>query len=143
MVLYPALETLLQLTPHAFGLWAGASVHEIAQVVAAAFQNGADSGNFGTIAKLSRVMLLAPMVLLLGSFCAGRAERGEPSKRKSAPMPWFVLGFVAMMMLNSLGVIPQPEKARLPLDDDPGMCGKAGERIMLGGLRQSLFAGRR
>jgi len=41
MVLYPALETLLQLTPHAFGLWAGASVHEIAQVVAAAFQNGA------------------------------------------------------------------------------------------------------
>lgn len=92
MVLYPALETLLQLTPHAFGLWAGASVHEIAQVVAAAFHNGADSGNFGTIAKLSRVMLLAPMVLLLGIFCAGRAERGEPSKRQSAPMPWFVLG---------------------------------------------------
>ena len=113
MVLYPALETPLQLTPHAFGLWAGASVHEIAQVVAAAFQNGADSGNFGTIAKLSRVMLLAPMVLLLGSFCAGRAERGEPSKRKSAPMPWFVLGFVAMMLLNSLGVIPQAEKAHL------------------------------
>jgi len=72
-----------------------------------------DSGNFGTIAKLSRVMLLAPMVLLLGSFCAGRAERGEPSKRKSAPMPWFVLGFVAMMLLNSLGVIPEPEKAHL------------------------------
>jgi uncharacterized integral membrane protein (TIGR00698 family) len=63
MLLYPALEGLLQLTPHAFGLWAGASIHEIAQVVAAAFQNGADAGNFGTIAKLSRVMLLAPMIL--------------------------------------------------------------------------------
>jgi uncharacterized integral membrane protein (TIGR00698 family) len=113
MLLYPALGGLLQLTPHAFGLWAGASIHEIAQVVAAAFQNGADSGNFGTIAKLTRVMLLAPMVLLLGSFCASRADRGGPSKRQSTPMPWFVLGFVAMMLLNSLGLIPQPEKAYL------------------------------
>ena len=40
MLLYPTLEGLLQLSPHAFGLWAGASIHEIAQVVAAAFQNG-------------------------------------------------------------------------------------------------------
>jgi uncharacterized integral membrane protein (TIGR00698 family) len=63
MLLYPALATLLQLTPHAYGLWAGASIHEVAQVVAAAFQHGTDAGNFGTIAKLSRVMLLAPVVL--------------------------------------------------------------------------------
>jgi len=68
MLLYPTLAGLLQLTPHAFGLWAGASIHEIAQVVAAAFQNGADSGNFGTIVKLSRVTLLAPMILALGYF---------------------------------------------------------------------------
>jgi uncharacterized integral membrane protein (TIGR00698 family) len=61
-LLYPGLAELLQLTPRAFGLWTGASIHEIAQVVAAAFQNGADSGNFGTIAKLSRVILLAPMI---------------------------------------------------------------------------------
>lgn len=66
MLIYPVLQTLLQLAPHAFGLWAGASIHEVAQVVAAAFQNGADAGNFGTISKLSRVMLLAPTVLALG-----------------------------------------------------------------------------
>lgn len=70
MLLYPVLPGLLQLTPHAFGLWAGASIHEIAQVVAAAFQNGPDAGNFGTIAKLSRVMLLAPMILAIGCFSA-------------------------------------------------------------------------
>jgi uncharacterized integral membrane protein (TIGR00698 family) len=115
MLLYPALEGLLQLTPHAFGLWAGASVHEIAQVVAAAFQNGVDSGNFGTIAKLSRVMLLAPMILALGCFSTGnrRTDRIEPSKQQSIPVPWFVLGFVAMMLLNSFDLLPHIEKAYL------------------------------
>jgi uncharacterized integral membrane protein (TIGR00698 family) len=115
MLLYPVLAGLLQLTPHAFGLWAGASVHEIAQVVAAAFQNGADSGNFGTIAKLSRVMLLAPMLLLLGCCRAGqhRANRAAPSQRQSVPVPWFVLGFVAMMLFNSFDLIPHLEKACL------------------------------
>jgi uncharacterized integral membrane protein (TIGR00698 family) len=115
MVLYPVLECLLQLTPHAFGLWAGASVHEIAQVVAAAFQDGVDSGNFAMIAKLSRVMLLAPTILALGCFSAGKpqTDRIESSKRQSVPVPWFVLGFVAMMLFNSLDLIPHLEKAWL------------------------------
>ena len=115
MLLYPVLEGLLQLTPHAFGLWAGASVHEIAQVVAAAFQNGVDSGNFAMIAKLSRVMLLAPMILALSCFSAGKpqTDRIEGSKRRSVPVPWFVLGFVVMMLFNSLDLIPHLEKAWL------------------------------
>jgi uncharacterized integral membrane protein (TIGR00698 family) len=115
MLLYPALAGLLQLTPHAFGLWAGASIHEIAQVVAAAFPNGVDSGNFGTIAKLSRVMLLAPMVLVLG-FLGTRHHQAngvEPQRRQSVPMPWFVLGFLVMMLFNSLDLIPPADKAYL------------------------------
>ena len=118
VLLYPALAGLLQLTPHAFGLWTGASIHEIAQVVAAAFQNGADAGNFGTVAKLSRVMLLAPLVLALGyynarshqSVGAGRVE--QPALR-AAPKPWFVAGFIAMMLFNSLDLIPHGEKIYL------------------------------
>jgi uncharacterized integral membrane protein (TIGR00698 family) len=93
------------LTPHAFGLWAGASIHEVVQVVAAVFQNGVASGHFSTIAKLSRVMLLAPMVLVLGYFSANRLQRTE-----RVPMPWFVLGFIAMMLLNSFDLIPHTEK---------------------------------
>src|SRR5262249_55721968 len=77
MLLYPVTAGLLQLTPHAFGLWAGASIHEIAQVVAAAFQNGVDAGNYGTIAKLSRVMLLAPLVLALGCLSAKWGQTTE------------------------------------------------------------------
>ena len=118
ILLYPALAGFLQLTPHAFGLWAGASIHEIAQVVAAAFQNGTEAGNFATIAKLSRVMLLAPMILVLG-YVVAKDRRAidagsvEPSARRAVPKPWFVAGFVAMMLFNSLGLIPPADKAYL------------------------------
>ena len=104
---------LLQLTPNAFGLWTGASIHEIAQVVAAAFQSGAFSGNL--ITKLSRLMLLAPMILALGYFSAKRRHTidNDHVKRpttQGVPMPWFVLGFIAMMLLNSFDLIPHTEK---------------------------------
>jgi uncharacterized integral membrane protein (TIGR00698 family) len=115
MLLYPPLAVLLQLAPHAFGLWAGASIHEIAQVVAAAYQHGVDAGNFATVAKLSRVMLLAPLVLALGCFAA-RSRRNSPMSadqpaRQPVPLPWFVAGFIAMMLFNSLNLIPPGDKA--------------------------------
>jgi uncharacterized integral membrane protein (TIGR00698 family) len=113
MLLYPALSGVLQLDPRGFGLWAGASIHEIAQVVAAAFQNGKEAGELATIAKLSRVMLLAPVVLLLG-FAArrgwGRAGESRGGKA-AAPFPWFVIGFIAMIGFNSLDLLPAAEHA--------------------------------
>lgn len=117
MLLYPALAGLLHLDPRAFGLWVGASVHEIAQVVAAAFQNSREAGELATIAKLSRVMLLAPVVLLLG-FAAARAHarrRGGDgaAPRASAPFPWFVIGFLAVIGFNSLDLLPHDQKATL------------------------------
>jgi len=118
MLLYPALAGLLQISPHTFGLWAGASIHEIAQVVAAAFQDGADSGNFGTIVKLSRVMLLAPTILVLGYFSAKEPQNIDPGHGarpglQSIPIPWFVAGFIAMILFNSLDLIPRVDKAYL------------------------------
>ncbi len=98
MFVYPVLPDLLGLTPKAYGLWAGASIHEIAQVVAAAFQDGRQAGEFGTIAKLSRVILLAPMVLTLGA----ALSRKSGVRGARAPVPWFVLGFVAIVALNSV-----------------------------------------
>ena len=109
MFAYPLLPGLLHLDPHAFGLWTGASIHEIAQVVAAAFQDGQKAGEFGTIAKLSRVMLLAPMVIALGLIANHRAKNTDPAASGSSarpPMPWFVLGFVALVGVNSLIAIP-------------------------------------
>lgn len=102
MVVFPLVPELLHLTPHAYGLWSGAAIHEIAQVVAAAFQGGQQAGEFGTVAKLTRVMMLAPLVIAL----AAMARRQGGGNGKRAPLPWFVLGFVALVGLNSLLAIP-------------------------------------
>jgi uncharacterized integral membrane protein (TIGR00698 family) len=112
MLLFPMLPGLLDLSPRAFGLWSGASIHEIAQVVAAAFQDGARAGEAGTVAKLTRVMMLAPVVIALGLLAMRRAAHAtaQPESRAAPPMPWFVLGFVALVIVNSVITIPPVPK---------------------------------
>lgn len=114
MFLYPMLPGVLHLDPHAFGLWAGSSIHEIAQVVAAAYQDGTQAGDFATIAKLSRVMMLAPVIILLGLLARSRSADGQ-GKRAKVPMPWFVIGFIALVGLNSVVSIPATIKAPVGL----------------------------
>ncbi len=112
MLLYPLLPGLLHLSPRDFGLWSGASIHEIAQVVAASFQDGPAAGQFGTVAKLTRVMMLAPLVIGLGLVATRKAAAGT-NKRKAPPMPWFVLGFIAVMLLNSVITVAPAGKAQI------------------------------
>lgn len=148
---YPALLPLLGLSPHAYGLWTGASIHEIAQVVAASFQAGQDAGDFGLIAKLSRVMLLAPVVLGLGAWAAQGAS--GPAQAR-APVPWFVLGFIALVGLNSLIALPPALKvdfnlgttfllsmalAAMGLETDIRKLSARGIRPFLLGAVASLF----
>jgi uncharacterized integral membrane protein (TIGR00698 family) len=118
MFVYPMLPELLHLDPHAFGLWTGSSIHEIAQVVAAAFQDGQRAGEFGTIAKLSRVVLLAPMVIGMGVVASKRASRRAAGAQETAghlPIPWFVLGFIALIALNSAVSVPPEAKSWIAL----------------------------
>ena len=117
MFVYPLLPGFLNLTAHSFGLWAGASIHEIAQVVAASFQEGKDAGEFGTIAKLSRVMMLAPVVLALGFIASRRRLHGGGTQgvQKPIPLPWFVLGFVGLVLVNSVVTIPAAIQTVTPL----------------------------
>ncbi|HEX5998065.1 MAG TPA: putative sulfate exporter family transporter [Hyphomicrobiaceae bacterium] len=153
MLVYPLLPGVLELAPHSYGLWAGASIHEIAQVVAATFQGGTQAGEYGTIAKLSRVMMLAPTVLALGYLAACRAG-GEGSGKAKAPVPWFVLGFVAMVGVNSIVSIPSEATAAfgiiavvllslglaaMGLETDIGKLRAKGARPLLLGLVASLF----
>ncbi|MGN7293803.1 YeiH family protein [Rhizobium sp. SAFR-030] len=105
MLVYPLLAAPLGLDAMAYGVWTGATVHEVAQVVAATFQAGHEAGEFGTISKLARVVLLAPLVMILG-LTAFRTARGEHSAG-AAPFPWFVVGFIAMAALNSVVDIPK------------------------------------
>ena len=109
MFAYPALPGLLHLDAPSYGLWCGSSIHEIAQVVAASFQNGQRAGEIGTLVKLARVMLLAPVVLALSvkkRFAAVHAK----AKTARLPLPWFVLGFIALVAVNSAVTIPDSDR---------------------------------
>ncbi|BCH08675.1 membrane protein [Mesorhizobium sp. 131-3-5] len=112
MLGFPLLAPLLGLDQHAFGLWAGASIHEVAQVIGAGFQNGTQSGEIATVAKLTRVAMLAPMVIALG-LMARRGSRDQSAARP--PMPWFVAAFIAVVALNSLVTIPAEVKSAMAL----------------------------
>ncbi|MFD2054538.1 YeiH family protein [Mesorhizobium calcicola] len=112
MLGFPLLAPLLGLDQHAFGLWAGASIHEVAQVIGAGFQNGTQSGEIATVAKLTRVAMLAPMVIALG-LMARRKSSNQSAARP--PMPWFVAAFVAVVALNSLVTVPPEVKSAMAL----------------------------
>jgi uncharacterized integral membrane protein (TIGR00698 family) len=106
MLAYPLLAHPLGLDERAYGLWSGATIHEVAQVVAASFQAGDVAGQFGTISKLTRVVLLAPLIMTLAISMRNVTSGSRSGSTGSAPMPWFVLGFIAMMLVNSFVSIP-------------------------------------
>ena len=101
---YPMLASALPLGELAYGLWSGASVHEVAQVVAAGFARGEASGEFATVTKLARVLMLAPLVLLMGLWAHRLSSRSDAGSGR-APMPWFVFGFLGMVLLAGTGWI--------------------------------------
>lgn len=110
MAIYPLLyhAGALGLDPVAVGLYIGATVHEVAQVVAAASAVDPAAVDTATLVKMTRVALLIP-VLLVVSVAARRACRqADPTPRPRLPVPFFVLAFAALVALNSLGWVPEP-----------------------------------
>ncbi len=106
MFAYPLIAALLPLSHAGYGLWTGASVHEVAQVVAAGFARGAETGEAATVAKLARVLMLAPLVLLLGAWVE-RQAKDDARLRSKAPFPLFVFGFLAMVLLAGTGWVSE------------------------------------
>lgn len=105
IALIPLAGTAMGLAPEALGAWAGVSVHEVAQVVAAASPAGAAAVSVAVVVKLTRVVLLAPMVA--GVSVAERRRRGAAGGRRPPLVPLFVLGFLAMMLVRTSGLVPQ------------------------------------
>jgi len=122
IVLYPALYHLLAgvhpLTAPAYGLWAGSTIHEVAQVVAAGHAVSDGAADTAVIAKMVRVMMLAPFLVALSAWRArAGVTRGGAAPRPAIAIPWFALGFVAVAGLRSLDVLPAPlVAAAAPLD---------------------------
>lgn len=110
MLALPALGGWLAMSDEAFGVWSGTSIHAVPQVVAAGFAFSPDAGTIATLVKLVRVALLAPLVFML-AMVAARNKTTSPSKGPIAIhyarfVPWFVWGFAALAIVNTLGLIP-------------------------------------
>lgn len=95
-------ESLIGLPSQVAGVWAGASVHEVGQVVAAASPIGGGALETATLVKLTRVALLAPSVLVVGILM--RTERGGGN---GLPLPLFVLGFLGTLGVRSTEMVPE------------------------------------
>ena len=98
IVLVPWLAGALALTEHEAAVWAGASIHEVAQVAAAGSLIGTSALAFAMTVKLGRVALLAPVCSLVG--------RGRSEARTAPVVPWFILAFAAAVALRSSGLLP-------------------------------------
>jgi uncharacterized integral membrane protein (TIGR00698 family) len=103
IVVLPALSGLLGLDARQFGHWVGASVHDVGQVVATAQTAGAVALAVAVVVKLTRVLMLAPMVALTSVVTR---SRGEATGARPAIVPLFILGFVVAVLLRSFVPLP-------------------------------------
>ncbi|MEJ1230949.1 MAG: putative sulfate exporter family transporter [Galbitalea sp.] len=104
IVVLPALAPVLGLDPLQFGHWVGASVHDVGQVVATAQTFGTVALAAAVVVKLTRVLMLAPMVAIASLHTR---RRGTSVGRQPAIVPLFILGFLAMVLVRTF--VPLPE----------------------------------
>lgn len=104
ILVLPLLQGLLGLTETGFGTWVGASVHDVAQVVATASTGGSAVVAVAVVVKLTRVILLAPIVA--GVNLHRRKGVRSTGGTRPAVLPLFVVGFLAMIALRTTGVLP-------------------------------------
>ncbi len=120
MFLYPVLYTtifenasgFLHMTAREFGIYTGGTIHEVAQVVAVpASVPGApkEMADAAIIVKMTRVIMIAPMLIVLGIYLAysAKKEGGDTNSKMTLVIPWFAVYFIGMAGFNSLNLIPE------------------------------------
>jgi len=119
--LYPWLYALLAHAgmggaPEHFGVYIGSTLHEVAQVIAAARPLGDDATNAAVVSKMVRVLALAPLLVVLACTTPAEGQASAAASRQNAlrkaaghawkAMPWFAVGLLGVTLLNSAGAIP-------------------------------------
>jgi uncharacterized integral membrane protein (TIGR00698 family) len=105
MVVYPILARMLGLDDLSAGIFLGGTIHDVAQVVGAGYSISQEAGDAATMTKLLRVAMLVPVVLVI-TLLLFRGT-GEGGRGKRPPLPLFLFAFVALVAVNSLGLIPE------------------------------------
>jgi len=106
MIAYPILVRALGMNEVAGGVFLGGTIHDVAQVVGAGFSISEQTGDTATLVKLFRVAMLAPVVLVASLIIRGFADTEAESGQRPPLLPGFVLGFLVLAVLSSLGLIP-------------------------------------
>ncbi|TXH89639.1 MAG: putative sulfate exporter family transporter [Rhodoferax sp.] len=102
MVAYPMVAHALGYSDHATGIFLGATIHDVAQVVGAGYGVSTDAGDTATVVKLMRVAMLMPVIVVLAALYRGQSEESE----RPPILPWFVVVFAVLVAMGSLGWIP-------------------------------------
>ncbi len=115
IVLFPIMGQAMGLSDMAYGLWTGTAVNDTSSVVAAGYAYSEAAGDFAAMVKLTRTLSIIPTVIVFALInahikrreAAGTAAENVKAKIDIAKIfPWFILGFLALTAVNSLGYIP-------------------------------------
>lgn len=105
MVVFPLLAKGLRLDDTGAGIFLGGTIHDVAQVVGAGLLLSHETGDIAVIVKLFRVTLLVPVVALLAWYWRRRSSSQADAGRRAPLLPFFLVGFMALVLANSLGAV--------------------------------------
>ena len=106
MVVYPFALQMLEIGPLLAGIFIGATIHDVAQVVAAGMIFGPEAGDVATVVELFRVALLLPVVLVISIFFGSQKTTNKLGWGSLRLIPTFLLGFVALSIVASMQILP-------------------------------------
>ena len=105
MILYPMIANALGLSPQEAGVFLGATIHDVAQVVGAGYSMSLETGDTATVVKLMRVAMLLPVIV--AAAMVTRLQGAETGGERPPLLPWFAVGFLILACVNSTGLVPQ------------------------------------
>ncbi|MFE8699533.1 YeiH family protein [Cytobacillus sp. FJAT-54145] len=104
---YPLIGHLFQFNATAFGIWAGTAVHDTSTAVAVGYAYGNEAGEVSTTVKLARTLFILPIMLVLPLLMRGKTQPTSMKGSLKQAFPWFILWFLLMSVLNTVGIIPE------------------------------------
>lgn len=104
--LFPVIGHLLKLTDAGFGMWAGTAINDTSSVVAAAYSYSIAAGNFATVVKLTRSLMIVPITLAL-ALLYSRISSSKTNFNFARVFPWFILGFLIASVISTLPLLPK------------------------------------
>ncbi len=107
MILYPILIDMETFDQTSAGIFIGATIHDVAQVIGAGFSISEEVGETATLVKLMRVALLVPIVISISIVFSKQRAAQSPTAGARLPLPTFILGFIALAALNSFGLLSE------------------------------------